>query len=196
MADRLRAEEANGRGRGKDRPAREESDALKTDLALAASASCQWKARHPLTAGSLGSSGVGEYTVVYTGSCLCSEVQFAIAAELGPIQVCHCIQCRKAQGGPFATNIAVAAGDFTITSGEHLLVAYESSPGKHRLFCRQCGSHVYSRRLSTPGVVRVRAGLINEPLTVRPAWHIYTAQKSNWWTIQDGLPQFPQGHVP
>ncbi|WP_290537184.1 hypothetical protein [Alcanivorax sp.] len=43
---------------------------------------------------------------MYTGSCLCGGVTFEIAGELAPIQVCHCQQCRKAQGTALVTNIS------------------------------------------------------------------------------------------
>ena len=43
-------------------------------------------------------------TPQYTASCLCGDVQLALDAEPGPISICHCVMCRKAQGGPFATN--------------------------------------------------------------------------------------------
>lgn len=131
----------------------------------------------------------------HTGSCLCGRVTFRIDAELEPIQVCHCMQCRKAQGGPFATNIPVAAAAFHLLSGAESLKVYASSPGKERLFCGHCGSPVYSRRPSLPLVVRVRAGLINEALQVRPSLHMHTHAKCNWWPIDDGLPQFSEGRV-
>jgi hypothetical protein len=132
----------------------------------------------------------------YSGSCLCGRVSFRIEGELEPIQVCHCQQCRKAQGGPLVTVIPVAAPAFTFVNGEELLRSYESSPGKQRLFCSECGSPVLSRRQSLSGVVRVRAGLINEPLPVRPAWHAHTESKCNWWPIEDGLPQYKGAYVP
>lgn len=134
--------------------------------------------------------------MAYTGSCLCGGVSFQIEGELEPIQVCHCHQCRKAQGGPFATVIPVAASAFRFISGEQLLKAYESSAGKQRLFCSNCGSPVLSRRQTIPGVVRVRVGLINEPLNVKPASHAYTGSKCNWWPIEDGLPQYREGRAP
>ena len=40
----------------------------------------------------------------YTGSCLCGGVRYELTAELGPIEVCYCRMCRKASGGPLATN--------------------------------------------------------------------------------------------
>ena len=130
--------------------------------------------------------------MTYTGSCLCGGVRFRVESELEPIQICHCVQCHKAQGGPFAAVIPVAVSAFQLLRGEELLQAYESSPGKQRVFCSRCGSPVFSRRQSLPSVVRVRAGLFNEPLPVRPAWHAYTDSKCNWWSIQDGLPQHPK----
>lgn len=131
---------------------------------------------------------------MYTGSCLCGGVQFRIEGELEGIQVCHCSQCRKAQGTPFATNAPVPAAAFQLTSGPELLAEFESSPGKKRVFCRRCGSPIYSHKESLPGVLRVRVGLISEPLAARPVAHIYTASKCNWWSIDDDLPQFPEAY--
>lgn len=133
---------------------------------------------------------------MYTGSCLCGGVQFRIEQELEPIQVCHCSQCRKAQGTPFATNTPVSASAFHLTTGRGLLKEFESSPGKVRVFCGRCGSPIYSTKNTLAGVVRIRAGLLNEPLSVKPIAHFYTASKCNWWPINDGLPQFQEAYVP
>ena len=133
--------------------------------------------------------------MTYTASCLCSGITFRITDELEPIQVCHCVQCRKAQGTVFATNTPVARSAFQLDSGAELLTEYESSPGKKRAFCKRCGSPIYSRRDDLPEVLRIRAGLINEPLAVRPAAHFYVASKANWWEIHDDLPQFAAAYT-
>lgn len=121
----------------------------------------------------------------HTGSCLCAGVRFRIEGDLAPIQLCYCQQCRKAQGGAFAAVIPVSTSAFRLIDGEALLQGYESSPGKERVFCRRCGSPVFSRRTSVPEVLRVRAGLIDEPLDVGIAWHAYTGSKCRWWEIDD-----------
>ena len=131
--------------------------------------------------------------MAYTGSCLCGGVRFRVEGELGPVQVCHCTQCRKAQGGPFAAVIPVDAAAFHFIQGADLLSAYESSPGKQRAFCGRCGSPVYSRREALPGVLRLRAGLIDEPLTVGIAWHAHTGSKCGWWTIEGDAPRYLVG---
>src|SRR5215472_13143350 len=102
----------------------------------------------------------------YTGSCLCGAVRYELTAELGAIEVCYCQMCRKASGGPLATNAPIAAAAFSLTQGAELLTAYPSSPGERRLFCARCGSPLYSQQLAKPELIRIRVGTINEPLEV------------------------------
>lgn len=127
-----------------------------------------------------------------TGNCLCKGIRFEIDGTLAPIQMCHCKECREAQGTAFVTNIPVTASKFRLVAGKELLKSYESSPGKQRVFCGTCGSPVLSQRDSQPDVVRVRAGLINEDIDARPAFHIFVGDKANWWEICDQLPQYQE----
>lgn len=127
-----------------------------------------------------------------TGGCLCGGIRFSVNGELQPLQLCHCSQCRKAQGTAFASALPVKADAFTLDSGSELMRTFESSPGKERVFCGRCGSPIYSRRTSRPGMLRIRAGIIDQPLPVRPAFHQYVADKANWWSIDGDLPQFPE----
>ncbi len=133
---------------------------------------------------------------MYSGNCLCGGVRFQILDELEPIQVCHCSQCRKAQGTAFATNTPVKEAAFQLDSGAELLTSFEASSGKQRVFCSVCGSPIYSKKNALPGVLRIRAGLINGPLSVKPVAHFYTGSKTNWWPIKDDLPQFEAAYVP
>jgi hypothetical protein len=125
---------------------------------------------------------------------LCGEIQFRIDSELAPIEICHCRQCRKAQGGPFATNSPIKSNTFLLVRGEGLLAQFESSPGKKRAFCQRCGSPIYSSRASVPGVLRIRVGLIDEPVAARPIAHAHVASKCTWWHITDSLPQFAEAY--
>jgi hypothetical protein len=126
----------------------------------------------------------------YTASCLCGGVQLALKAEPGPIQICHCVMCRKAQGGPFAAHAEMPASALDVTAGAELLANYESSPGVHRMFCKRCGSPLFSTNADNPSVVRIRVGLIDGPLRTRPSAHYYVGQMANWWRIDDALLRF------
>ena len=126
---------------------------------------------------------------MHHGSCLCGAIRYEIRGELGPIVLCHCAQCRKAQGSAFAANAPVSTGDFAIVAGGDALAAYESSPGKKRHFCRHCGSPIFSARDSAPDVVRVRIGTLDTRVDARPTAHIFAASRAEWDGIRDGLPQ-------
>jgi hypothetical protein len=130
---------------------------------------------------------------ITTGGCLCGGIRFEIEGGLAPIQICHCRQCRKAQGTAFAANIPVPLSHFRLIKGRDLLREYESSPGKYRVFCSHCGSPVFSRRDSLPQVVRIRAGLLDGDIPTRPATHAWVESNANWWEIQDALPRFDKG---
>jgi hypothetical protein len=127
---------------------------------------------------------------MHRGSCQCGTVRYEIHGDLGPIVLCHCGQCRKAQGSAFAANAPVRAADFVIVAGWDALAEYESSPGKTRAFCRRCGSPIFSRRDALPGVVRLRVGTLDSRIEGKPTAHIYAASKAEWDEIHDDLPQY------
>lgn len=124
------------------------------------------------------------------GSCLCGKIQYQYTGELGEIALCHCSQCRKAQGGAFATNSPVEAAKFEVVAGEKMIREYESSPGKHRAFCSNCGSPIYSRRDDKPDLVRLRMGTLDSSILEKPAYHIYAGSKAEWWEIYDDYHQY------
>jgi hypothetical protein len=125
------------------------------------------------------------------GRCLCGAVTYEIAGELAGVQLCHCAMCRRASGAAFAANMPVKAGDFRITVGEASVKSYQSSPGKERLFCAECGSPIISRTTAAPGMVRVRAGTLDEPAPTAAVFHFHTASKASWLPITGDLPQYP-----
>lgn len=126
---------------------------------------------------------------LHEGRCLCGGIRFSVQGALAPIQVCHCGQCRQAQGGPFATNIPINESDFSLQSGAELISSYESSPGKVRCFCRRCGSPLFSQRASLPGVLRLRVGTLSGQVDSAPGVHLHFGSKANWWPVDDTLPK-------
>jgi len=128
-----------------------------------------------------------------SGSCLCGRVRYEIHGKLGPVGHCHCATCRKAQGGAFVTNAPVRLKYFRLVSGSDSVSEYESSPGKKRCFCRNCGSPLWSRRESEPDIVRIRLGLLDSDPERRPLGHVWVSEKATWFEITDTLPQSPRG---
>lgn len=125
-----------------------------------------------------------------TGHCLCGEVRFRYQGPLGPVALCHCSQCRRAHGSAFSASAPVQKIHLEFTGGEALIGEYESRPGKYRGFCTRCGSQLYSRLDAIPGVLRLRVGVINEPLDKAPASHVFVDSKADWFEITDSVPQY------
>jgi len=129
-----------------------------------------------------------------TGGCLCGSVRFTYQGELGGslglVTLCHCVQCRKATG--YAAGVVPAsASGLTITQGQDLIGEYQSSPGKFRAFCTQCGSPIYSKRASLPDALRLRLGALdNPPADLKIQAHIYTHDLPAW-AEPDDAPRYP-----
>jgi hypothetical protein len=88
---------------------------------------------------------------MYEGSCLCKSVRYEVTGELGDFGYCHCTSCRKASGSAHAANSPVDRARFRLLSGRETLREYESSPGKLRAFCGNCGSPIYAYLTASRG---------------------------------------------
>jgi hypothetical protein len=130
--------------------------------------------------------------VALTGGCLCGGVRYVVAGPLPPIQLCHCGQCRKAQGGAFAANAPVPADSVRWLQGEDLMREHRASPGKRRVFCGACGSPLFSQRDETPEILRLRVGALDgDGAGLEIGFHFHTASKAAWWPLDDDRPRHP-----
>ena len=123
------------------------------------------------------------------GGCLCNGIRYEYDGEIHEISLCHCSQCRKAQGSAYVAVCPIDAAKFRITKGTELLKEYRAVPHKARVFCSNCGSPIYSARDDLPGVKRLRLGTIETSFRSSNAYHIYVGSKADWETIADDLPQ-------
>ncbi len=120
---------------------------------------------------------------------MCGQVRYEIRGEMGPITHCHCPSCRKAHASAFSSVAVVQLEDLTVIAGEALLKFYESSPGKRRYFCSNCGSQIYAKREDQDHYV-FRMGTIDGDPGARPVQHIFTRYKAAWYKLHDDLPEY------
>src|SRR5262249_10879577 len=129
-----------------------------------------------------------------TGSCLCGAVVFEANAPATAITFCNCRNCRKVSGTAFAANMSVPRNSFRWVRGEDQLGSYESSPGKVRRFCAQCGSAMTAERPGNPEApVRVRLGTLDTPIdNPRYVGHIWRSEAADWYDPKRLLPEWAQ----
>lgn len=125
------------------------------------------------------------------GSCLCRSVQYEIDELASPIGFCHCHTCRKAHAAAAAPTARVRRESFRWLAGSELVKSYESSPGKTRHFCGECGSHIVAMRTEHDEYILRVATLDGDP-AVRPVVDIWTAHDVPW-LISENLPKVSEG---
>ena len=123
------------------------------------------------------------------GGCLCGAVRYRLSQAPSEVWFCHCGQCRKAQGSAFVASVPVPRAQFALVAGTETLKGFSASPGKTRWFCGACGSPLYSE-VAGGEFLRLRAGSLDEPVTLQPAGHIFVADKASWEDLHDDLPKF------
>lgn len=123
---------------------------------------------------------------IRTGQCLCGSVRYTVSGPLRPVVMCHCSQCRRTTGHVMAAT-AARRSDFQITADENLRW-YEASDRARRGFCARCGATLFwdGRKRD---FISIAAGTVDQPTGLLTACHIFVADKGDYYTIDDGLPQ-------
>jgi len=120
------------------------------------------------------------------GGCLCGAVRYTISAPLRDVVACHCSQCRRTSGHfVAATSAPAAALTFESDAG---LAWYRSSDTAQRGFCRVCGGNLFWRQLGS-GDISVMAGTLDAPTGLSVSKHIFVADKSDYYSLDDAVPQ-------
>jgi hypothetical protein len=128
-------------------------------------------------------------STITTGGCLCGGVRYEVGGPLRDIVACHCSQCRKTTGHFMAATAAPTAA-LRLTASETLRW-YRSSDVAERGFCSRCGGNLFWRRLPPHDrSTSIAAGTLDGPITgLSIREHIYVADKLDYYTLDDGVPQ-------
>lgn len=129
---------------------------------------------------------------MHKGSCLCGAVTFEVAGDLPPADACHCHLCRK-WTGHFSVGTDVPRAALTI-HGSEKVTWFRSSEKVRRGFCSECGSSLFFDPIDQDRHkwIGVSMGAFDLPTDTKIKFHIYVADKGDYYDIADGLPQHLQ----
>lgn len=127
------------------------------------------------------------------GSCLCAGVIYEVESLASEIMHCACKTCRKAHSAAFNTAAAVEINQFKWVQGEELLRSYESSPGKLRYFCGQCGSQLIKMVEGRDQLV-LRVGTLDDNPQQKPKSMIWASHAVSWLSFDEPLEFFLENH--
>jgi ADP-ribosyl-[dinitrogen reductase] hydrolase len=128
--------------------------------------------------------------MAYKGSCHCGAVKYEID-RLESLGHCHCMTCRKTHSAAFNTAGRVKRENFRFLAGEERLKAYESSPGKDRFFCGDCGCHIVAAIRGADYVILRTASLDDDP-GLRPQRRIWRSHDAPWLFEEEDIPSYPE----
>ncbi len=127
---------------------------------------------------------------MYTGQCACGAVNYRLASQPHDTGWCHCRVCQHVSGSIGMVFTTVPLEDFQITQGADQLGKFASTSFGERSFCRSCGSPLTIHVRHQPNEIDVAVGTLDNPDTVKPAFHLYVAEAPQWADLEDALPRY------
>jgi hypothetical protein len=133
-----------------------------------------------------------------TGSCQCGKIRYEITEAPQLVTTCHCTDCQRITSSAFSLGIALPEVGFRLTAGEPRSLQRMADSGRlnTRFVCPDCACWLYS--LPHDGVIRVRAGTLDDTSWLRPTRHIWTRSKQPWVSFAEGDETFegePPGQI-
>ena len=130
---------------------------------------------------------------ILEGGCLCHGVRYRLIGPRRDVINCHCQNCRRTHGH-IAAYTSVKQSDLELTSAQTLCWYHDESPGTYRGFCNRCGASLFWDPRDGRKRVSVAAGSLDDTSELQTIAHVYVSEAADYYTIEDGLPQFETTH--
>lgn len=131
-------------------------------------------------------------TTPISGRCACGAIRYICTSAPVAMLNCHCQDCQKASGAPFASGIVVTAADVRISGA---LATFSVRGGSGRLtarsFCGNCGSPLFTQGEAHPEFMSIRFPSLDDSSGFRPMLDIWTSSAAPWTCLDPAIPHFP-----
>jgi hypothetical protein len=127
----------------------------------------------------------------FEGGCTCRHVRYRMTTMPLFVHCCHCRWCQRETGSAFALNAMIEADRVQLLQGEVAAVDTPTNSGKGQRIsrCPICRIAVWSTYAGAGEAIRfLRVGTLDEPTSLPPDIHIYTASKHPWLTLPADMP--------
>ncbi len=120
------------------------------------------------------------------GGCTCRRVRYRLLDAPLFVHCCHCRWCQRETGSAFALNALIEADRVELLGGDVEQVTTPSASGRGQVIsrCPACRIAVWSNYAGAGDQVHfIRVGTLDEPDSMPPDIHIYTASRQPWVVI-------------
>ncbi|WP_431265335.1 GFA family protein [Roseateles chitinivorans] len=114
-------------------------------------------------------------------SCSCGQLTAQVVGEPVRISICHCLNCQRRTGGPFAEQARFRRQDVTPSglSSTYPITGDEGTTATFH-FCPTCGATVYYEMDAQPDFLAIPVGAFAEPGFPAPNVSVYESRKHGW----------------
>lgn len=128
-----------------------------------------------------------------TGSCLCGDVSISANADIKMIINCHCSDCQSATGSVHGTMVFVEEASVEVSGSPSTFKhAADSGNTLTKIFCSKCGSQMMGKNTGRPGMVGIRAGVVDQKQLIKPGANIYCDSAIPSTAMDPELKAFPK----
>ena len=127
---------------------------------------------------------------IFSGNCLCGKITYKCYAEPKAIFNCHCVDCRRATGSVFGTNLFVPENEVKIY-GKLSSYTHKSDSGSimTKMFCSNCGSLMFGRNSAKENIMSIRAGTVIQLDLITPEINVFMDSKVPSTSIDNNIKQ-------
>jgi len=127
------------------------------------------------------------------GGCQCGTARYQITAPPLGVYNCHCRDCQRSSGSTHTMSMPTRREHVVLLRGE--LVAYDKPADSGRIVrmmgCARCGTKLWNEPQSSPTMLVIKPGTLDDMSWAVPVGNIWTASKVPWVKIDASLVNFP-----
>jgi hypothetical protein len=127
------------------------------------------------------------------GGCQCGAVRYRVTAPPLGVYNCHCRDCQRSSGSTHTMSMPTRRELVVLLRGD--LLAYDKAADSGRIVrmmgCARCGTKVWNEPQSTPTMLVIKPGTLDDMSWAVPAGNIWTTSKVPWVEIDESLVNFP-----
>jgi hypothetical protein len=124
----------------------------------------------------------------YTGGCQCGSVRYVVTTEPMRLVACHCKECQRQSGSAFGMSMPVKRNSLTVTGlTKRVTRTADSGNEVAGVFCPECGVRIYHVLKSSPDVVSLKPGTLDDTSWLRPDAFIWMKSAQGWVAVPNGV---------
>ena len=129
-------------------------------------------------------------SIPFGGGCACGAIRYECTSLPLFVFQCHCRDCQRATGGPYAVNVWFRLPDISFSAEPtNFVVQADSGNSVHHYFCPACGSPLGMERAGS-FARSVRAASLDDPSWLDPMANVWTCNVYPWEQLNPALEAF------